>query len=174
MTSVRAYDESAPEALQFKMKSLQVKEVDLSQYKGKVVLVVNVASHCGYTKQYTGLQALYEKHQGDGLVILGFPCKCNQFFGQEPGTSQEIATFCKDNYGVTFDMFEKIDVNGDKAAPLFQHLTSKAAVGDNAGAVKWNFEKFLISRDGSIQRFRSPVTPEQLEAPIAKALKQKS
>lgn len=153
--------------LEHKMKSLAGKTVDLSQYNGKVVLIVNVASHCGYTPQYEELQALNKKYKDKGLAVLGFPC--NQFKKQEPGTSEEIATFCKQNYGVTFDMFEKILVNddkdsGEKAAPLYQQLTSEKFTKKDAGPVKWNFEKFLIGRDGHVvARFRSNVKPESEE-----------
>jgi glutathione peroxidase len=139
--------------------------VDLSQYQGKVVLIVNVASECGFTPQYKGLQALHAKYKDEGLAILGFPC--NQFGAQEPGTSEEIASFCEENYGVDFDMFEKIDVNGKAAAPLYQYLTSAEAVGADAGPVKWNFEKFLIGRDGKVvKRYRSFTTPEALDDPV--------
>ena len=153
--------ENAKEAgpvLSHKMNSLQGKPVDLSQYQGKVVLIVNVASECGATPQYEPIQALYEKYKDQGLVVLGFPC--NQFGQQEPGTSQEISTFCQDNYGVTFDMFEKIEVNGENQAPLYKYLTSKEAYPADPGPVKWNFEKFLIGRDGKVvKRFRTPVNP---------------
>ena len=107
--------------LQGKMKSLTGQEVDMSQYQGKVLLVVNVASECGYTTQYKGLQALYNKYSQSGLIVLGFPC--NQFGHQEPGSSQQIAQFCQKNYGVTFDMFEKVDVNGRNQCDLYKHLT---------------------------------------------------
>ncbi|MBA3315246.1 MAG: glutathione peroxidase [Planctomycetaceae bacterium] len=142
-----------------KMETLSGEKADLSKYEGKVLLIVNVASKCGATPQYEPLEGTYEKYKDDGLVVLGFPC--NQFGSQEPGTSEEIAEFCKENYGVTFPMFSKIDVNGDKAAPLFKYLTSKEAVGEDAGPVKWNFEKFLIGRDGKVvERFRTPVRPD--------------
>ncbi len=142
-----------------KLESLQGEKVDLAQYKGKVLLIVNVASKCGATPQYEQLEGLHEKYKDDGLVVLGFPC--NQFGSQEPGTSEDIAEFCKETYGVKFPMFAKIDVNGEKAAPLYKHLTSKEAVGDDAGPVKWNFEKFLVDRDGKVvERFRTPVRPD--------------
>jgi glutathione peroxidase len=149
----------APAVLKFKMKSLAGKEVDLAKFRGKVVLIVNVASECGYTPQYKGLQALHDKHAKDGLVVLGFPC--NQFGQQEPGSSQEIAAFCKKNYGVTFDMFDKVDVNGKDACGLYKYLTSKETNPKTAGPIKWNFEKFLIARDGSIAgRFESGADPD--------------
>lgn len=145
-----------------KMETLSGEKADLSEYKGKVLLIVNVASKCGATPQYEPLEATYQKYKDDGLVVLGFPC--NQFGSQEPGTSEEIATFCKENYGVKFPMFAKIDVNGEKAAPLYKHLTSKEAVGEDAGPVKWNFEKFLVGRDGKVvERFRTQVQPDSPE-----------
>lgn len=146
-------------ALQFKVKSIRGEAVDLAKYEGKVVLVVNVASNCGYTGQYEGLQAIYEKHRDRGLAILGFPC--NQFWGQEPGSAEEIQSFCKLNYGVTFDLFEKVDVNGESAHPFFQLLTSLDTQPKGAGPIGWNFEKFLISRDGKVVgRFKTAVAPE--------------
>ncbi len=151
--------QEVPRVLQFKVKSLDGKPVDLSKYQGKVLLIVNVASRCGFTPQYKGLQALYEKYADRGLRILAFPC--NQFGRQEPGSPEEIAEFCEKNYGVTFDLFEKIDVNGENAAPLYKYLTSKEATPESPGPVKWNFEKFLIGRDGKVvARFRSPVAPD--------------
>lgn len=162
--TVRAEDKSGdvPAVLKFKMKNLAGEEVDLAKYQGKVVLFVNVASRCGYTPQYEGLQALHEKYKDKGLVIVGVPC--NQFGAQEPGTSTEIAEFCKANYGVTFDLLEKVDVNGDSQCDLYKHLTSKETNPKSAGKVKWNFEKFLIGRDGAIAgRFGSGVSPDSAE-----------
>lgn len=151
-----------PAALNFKMKSLDGKEVDLSKYKGKVVLIVNTASECGLTPQYKDLQAAHEKYKDQGLVVLGFPC--NQFGAQEPGTATEIKTFCTKNYGVTFDMFEKVDVNGDKAAPLFKLLTKSDTKPKGAGDVAWNFEKFLLNRKGEVAaRFAPPTKPDSDE-----------
>lgn len=162
----QAEDRKVPEVLSFKMNSLAGKQVDLSRYKGKVLLIVNTASRCGATPQYETLQKLHEKYGKDGLAVLGFPC--NQFGRQEPGSAKEISEFCTENYGVTFDMFEKIDVNGDKRAPLFQYLTSKENNGKAPGDVRWNFEKFLISRDGQIvARFRTPVQPDSAEVVTA-------
>lgn len=149
----------APPALAFEMENLDGKKVALDSYSGKVILVVNVASECGLTPQYEALQGLYEKYKDKGLVILGFPC--NQFGSQEPGTAAEIKSFCTKNYGVTFDMFAKIDVNGDKAAPLYKHLTSLDTKPKGAGKVGWNFEKFLIGRDGAVAaRFAPTVAPD--------------
>jgi glutathione peroxidase len=148
-----------PAALNFKMTGLDGKEVDLAQFKGKVVLFVNVASECGYTPQYKPLQEMYAKYAKDGLVIVGVPC--NQFGSQEPGSNKEIAEFCKKEYGVTFPMLAKVDVNGKDACPLYKFLTSKETNPQFAGAIKWNFEKFLIARNGEVvARFASDVDPE--------------
>jgi glutathione peroxidase len=145
--------------LQGKMTSLTGQEVDLSQYQGNVLLVVNVASECGYTPQYKGLQALYYTYGPSGFMVLGFPC--NQFGHQEPGSSEQIAQFCQKNYGVTFDMFEKVDVNGKNQCDLYKHLTSADANAKHSGPIRWNFEKFLIARDGTVvARFGSSVAPE--------------
>lgn len=158
----------APAVLKFKMKSLAGKGVDLAKYRGKVLLLVNVASECGYTPQYKGLQALHDKYSTDGLVVLGFPC--NQFGQQEPGSPQEIAAFCEKNYGVTFDMFEKVEVNGKDACGLYKHLTAKETNGKFAGPIKWNFEKFLIARDGTVVgRYESGVEPDS--DALAKAIR---
>lgn len=152
----------APAALNFKMQKLTGEEVALSDYKGKVIVMVNVASKCGYTRQYTPLQKLYDDYKDDGLVVLGFPC--NQFGGQEPGSPEEIKEFCEENYGVTFDMFAKIDVNGDDASPLYKYLTAQETEPKGAGKVKWNFEKFVIGRDGKIAgRFATRVSPDSDE-----------
>ena len=146
------------------MKAIDGKPVDLGSYKGKVVLVVNVASRCGYTKQYAGMQKLYDTYKDKGFVILGFPA--NDFGAQEPGTDAEIANFCSTKYGVTFPMFSKITVKGPEKAALYQSLTESA---DPKGEVAWNFEKFLIGKDGSvIGRFKSGVAPESPE--LAKAI----
>ncbi|MCC6682192.1 MAG: glutathione peroxidase [Phycisphaeraceae bacterium] len=151
-----------PAALDFTMNSIDGKPVKLSRYLGKVVLIVNVASKCGHTPQYADLQALYEKYHDQGLEILGFPC--NQFRGQEPGDAAQIKSFCQTNYGVTFDMFAKIDVNGPKAAPLYQYLTGPDLPIEDQGKVKWNFEKFLLDRQGNvIARYRSKIKPSSDE-----------
>ena len=135
---------------------------DLHSYEDKAVLIVNVASKCGYTKHYEGLQAIQAKYAKEGLVVLGFPC--NQFGGQEPGTDKEIKTFACDTYNATFDLFSKVDVNGDKASPIFQWLTSKETNPKTGGLVKWNFEKFIIGRDGAlVARFGSAAAPEGRE-----------
>jgi glutathione peroxidase len=161
-----------PPVLQFKTKSLDGKDVDLAQYKGKVLLIVNTASKCGYTPQYKGLEALHEKYANEGLAVLGFPC--NQFGHQEPGSPQQIRDFCTSKYKVTFDLFEKINVKGPQQAPLYKWLTSPEATPSDPGLVGWNFEKFLVGRDGKvIARFRSGVSPSnpKMIAAIETALK---
>jgi len=175
--------EKASPALSHKMDSLTGKEVDLSKYLGNVVLVVNVASECGLTPQYNGLQALHDKYAGKGLRIVGFPC--NQFGSQEPGSAKEIKQFCEENYGVKFDMMSKIEVNGEGACDLYKYLTSNKTPlvtkdgkvkEDFTGKIHWNFEKFLIDRDGNVvKRFHPRVTPESepLVAEIEQQLEKK-
>jgi len=144
-----------PPVLSFTMDSINGKPIDLSKYQGRVVLMVNVASQCGYTPQYEGLEELHKKYAAKGLSILGFPA--NDFGAQEPGTNGEIAQFCKQNYGVEFDMFSKIVVKGPDHAPLYKYLTSHPKF---RGEVGWNFEKFLVSRNGEvIGRLKSEVEP---------------
>jgi len=153
---------SVPPVLNFTMKDLSGNPVELSQYQGKVVLFVNVASKCGYTPQYKGLEALYEKYQKDGLVVIGVPA--NEFGGQEPGSDADISEFCKSKYGVTFPMLSKVVVKGNGICPLYKFLTSKDTDPKFPGDINWNFEKFLISRSGEIVgRFKSKVTPESSE-----------
>lgn len=176
----------------FTVKDIQGHDVSLSQYKDKVLLIVNTASKCGFTPQYDGLEALYQKYKDKGLVILGFPC--NQFLEQDPEDNQHIEQFCRLNHGVTFPLFAKIDVRGDQAAPLYQYLTGAAPFkgyendkesgqliqkvvseyySDNAqgNGIKWNFTKFLINRDGSqVQRFEPSTTPEELDPILEKLL----
>lgn len=145
-------------ALDFKMKRLDGKEANLGDYQGKVVLIVNTASKCGLTPQYKQLEALHEEYGAQGLAILGFPA--NEFGKQEPGTNSEISQFCAKNYGVKFDMFEKVVVKGEGICPLYQYLTSKETNPDHAGEISWNFEKFLIGRDGKVvARFAPRVKP---------------
>lgn len=157
--------EKVPAVLNFKMNSLAGKPVDLSQYQGKVVLMVNVASECGLTPQYEELQALHKKYAGQGLSVLGFPA--NEFGKQEPGTDGEIASFCKQNYGVEFDMFSKVVVKGEGQCDLYKLLTGKET-SPFPGPVTWNFEKFLIGRNGEIvARFAprtKPDAPEVIKA----------
>jgi glutathione peroxidase len=141
------------------IESIEGQPLDLSSYKGKTVLVVNVASKCGLTPQYTGLENLQKSYQDRGFTVLGVPC--NQFAGQEPGTSEEIQTFCSTTYGVTFPLTEKVDVNGPARHPLYQELTETPDEQGSAGDVQWNFEKFLVAPDGKVvARFRPPVEPE--------------
>ena len=143
-----------------KLKDIDGKDTTLAAYKGKAVLIVNVASKCGYTKQYAGLEATYLKFKDKGFVVLGFPC--NQFGGQEPGTNEEIKQFCSSKFNVTFPLFDKLDVNGAKRHPLYVTLAGKDS--PFPGDIKWNFNKFLIGKDGKIlNRFDSKVTPESEE-----------
>jgi glutathione peroxidase len=145
-------------------------EKSLADYRGKVLLIVNVASKCGFTPQYKGLQALYDKYKDQGLEILGFPC--NQFLAQEPGTNEEIQEFCQVNFGASFPIFAKIDVNGSNAHPLYKHLTKEAS-GILGGAIKWNFTKFLVDRDGRVVKRYAPNTePEKLTEKIEELLQQ--
>jgi len=158
---------------EFTMKALDGKQVPLASFKGKVMLVVNVASQCGYTYQYEGLQALYVKYKDRGLVLTGFPA--NNFGGQEPGSDAEIGAFCKSKFGVTFPMFSKISVKGDDKAPLYQFLTDADTTQHpkTGGEIKWNFTKFLVDRKGNIAaRFEPEVTPDspQVVGAIEKAL----
>jgi glutathione peroxidase len=147
---------------QFQATSIDGQKVDLAKYKGKVLVIVNVASECGYTDQYKGLQALHAKYAKDGLAILAFPC--NDFGSQEPGDDTAIKKFAKQNYGVEFDLFSKVKLLGKDGAPLYQFLTSKDANPKKPGDVKWNFEKFIIGRDGAIvARFLSDVDPESAD-----------
>lgn len=151
-----------------KMPLLSGVEQDLSEYEGKVVLIVNTASKCGFTNQYEGLESLYKEYQDNGLVILGFPC--NQFGEQEKGADGEIASFCQKNYGVSFPMFSKIEVNGDNTAPLYQELKAKAPGVLGTKKVKWNFTKFLVNKKGGVERYAPTTKPAALKADIEKAL----
>ena len=152
-------DKKGPAVLNFTMKGIDGKDVDLSKYQGKVVLIVNVASKCGYTPQYEGLQALHEKYAEKGLVVLGVPA--NEFGKQEPGTNEEIAKFCESKYKVKFDMLAKTVVKGDGQCDLYKYLTSKDTDPKFSGDIKWNFTKFLISRDGEIvSRFEPKIEPK--------------
>ena len=153
----------------FTVEDLSGKPVPLDRFRGRGMLVVNTASECGYTPQYKGLEALYQKLHSKGLEVLGFPC--NQFGEQEPGGADEIATFCERNYGVTFPMFAKIDVNGDRAAPLYQWLKKEKPGLLGSEAIKWNFTKFLIDRKGKVvARFAPKDAPESLQDDIEKLL----
>ncbi|MBC7686460.1 MAG: glutathione peroxidase [Bdellovibrionales bacterium] len=155
--------------LDFDAQDISGKPVDLSQYKGKVLLIVNTASKCGFTPQYKGLEKVYEQFKDKGAVVLGFPC--NQFGGQEPEGEAEIGAFCEKNFGVTFPLFSKVDVNGDAAHPLFQHLKKAAPGLLGTEAIKWNFTKFLVKKDGSVYKRYAPSTaPAELVGDIEKLL----
>jgi glutathione peroxidase len=157
---------SPKSVLDFKMRDIDGKDVNLKQYKGKVLLLVNVASKCGYTPQYEGLEAVYEKYKDKGFVTLGFPA--NNFNGQEPGTEAEIKEFCTSKFGVTFPMFAKISVKGDDQDPLYKFLTSKETDPEFGGEIKWNFNKFLVDRHGKVvARFEPKVKPDSPEVTAA-------
>ncbi len=170
--SINAKDSKSTENFyQFNAKSLQGKDISMKNYEGKVVLIVNTASKCGFTPQYKGLEELYKKYQDKGLVILGFPC--NQFAGQEPGNETQISEFCSLNYGVTFPLFSKINVNGKNAHPLYKFLKVQLP-GTLGNEIKWNFTKFLLDRKGNpVKRFGSTTKPEDITADIEKLLFQK-
>ena len=143
------------------LTTIDGKETNLDEFAGKAVMVVNVASRCGFTPQYAALESLYEKYADRGFTVLGFPC--NQFMFQEPGNAEDIKEFCSTTYAVTFPMFDKVHVNGGTQHPLYEKLTTAKDSSGTAGTVKWNFEKFLISPDGDVQRFRSAVKPDSPE-----------
>jgi glutathione peroxidase len=162
----------ASSVLDFTLKSIDGKATPLAEYHGKVIMIVNVASKCGFTPQYTGLEKIYEKYKDQGFVILGFPA--NNFGLQEPGTDEEIKTFCSSKYQVTFPMYSKVSVKGDDKTPLYQFLTDPKSNPATGGEIKWNFTKFLVDRNGKvIARFESAVTPESATVTdaIEKALK---
>lgn len=153
----------------YQANTIRGEEVSLSDYKGKVLLIVNTASNCGFTPQYKGLQTVYEKFKNHNFEVLGFPS--NQFKEQEPGNNEEIEQFCQINYGVTFPLFEKIDVKGDTAHPLFKYLTKEAPGVLGSKAIKWNFTKFLIDQNGQvIKRYSPTTTPDKIEKDIQKLL----
>jgi glutathione peroxidase len=157
---------------QFEAELLEGDVKALADYKGKVMLIVNTASKCGFTPQFAGLEKLYEKYKPQGLEILGFPC--NQFGGQDPGTNKEIGAFCQRNYGVNFPMFAKVDVKGPEAHAIFRFLTREAKGILGSQNIKWNFTKFLVGRNGEVLGRYAPTTkPEALEADIEKALASK-
>jgi len=152
----------------FKALDNKGKELDFAQFEGKVLMIVNTASKCGFTPQYDGLEALNKKYKDQGLVIIGFPC--DQFAHQEPGSDEEIAEFCRLNHGVTFQLMSKIEVNGKNAHPVYEYLKG-AAKGTFGNAIKWNFTKFLISRDGqTVKRYAPTVKPEDMEKDIVEML----
>jgi glutathione peroxidase len=155
--------------LDFTMKNIDGNDVKLDGYSGKVLLLVNVASKCGYTKQYKGLESIYQKYKEQGLVVMGFPA--NNFFWQEPGTDEEIKTFCTTRYNVTFPMFAKISVKGGKIHPLYKFLTSKQTNPEFGGGISWNFNKFLVDRSGKVvARFSSKDEPESVK--VVQAIEQ--
>ncbi|MFA6110808.1 MAG: glutathione peroxidase [Candidatus Latescibacterota bacterium] len=155
----------SPTVYDFSARRLNGEEQCLGEYRGKVLLIVNTASKCGLTPQYEGLQQLYDQYRDRGLVVLGFPC--NQFAGQEPGTEEEIAGFCQVNYGVTFPMFAKIEVNGDGAHPLYQWLKSERPGLLSSEAIKWNFTKFLVDAAGQpVKRYAPQTKPEEIKPDI--------
>ena len=160
---------TTPSAYDFTARQIDGTDIALSQFRGQVLLIVNTASACGFTPQFGGLEALHKRFAGQGLAVLGFPC--NQFGSQDPGTDGEIAGFCQMNYGVTFAMMSKIDVNGEKADPLFKWLCAEAPGLLGTKAIKWNFTKFLIGRDGQvIERYAPMDKPESIANDIEKAL----
>ncbi len=149
----------------FQNKLLNGESVDLERYRDKVLLIVNTASKCGFTPQYKGLETVYQQFKDQGFVVLGFPC--NQFGAQEPGAAEEIGAFCEKNYGVSFPMFDKVDVNGDEADPLFKHLKQAAPGLMGTEAIKWNFTKFLVKQDGVVWKRYAPTTkPEEITGDI--------
>lgn len=153
----------------FKAESINGTAVDLATFKDKVLLIVNTASNCGFTPQYKGLEAVYQQFKDKGVEVLGFPC--NQFGGQEPGSAGEIGAFCEKNYGVSFPLFSKVDVNGDEAHPLFAHLKKEAPGLLGSTGIKWNFTKFLVKKDGTVYKRYAPSTaPEDLASDIEKLL----
>lgn len=154
---------------EFEVRGLDNQPHSLGEFKDRVLLIVNTASHCGYTPQYAGLERLFQQYRDRGLTVLGFPC--NQFGQQEPGTAAEIRSFCDSHYGVTFPMFEKVEVNGDAAHPLYRYLTAAKPGLLNTKSIKWNFTKFLIDRSGTVvERYAPAVTPEELEQAIQRLL----
>jgi glutathione peroxidase len=153
----------------FNAKSIDGRETPLSDFRGKVLLIVNVASRCGFTPQYAGLETLHQKYEGQGFAVLGFPC--NQFGGQEPGTEAEIKSFCDTNYRITFPLFAKIDVNGVNADPLYKYLVEAKRGVLGTTAIKWNFTKFLINREGEpVKRYAPNEKPQDLEKDIEREL----
>jgi len=153
----------------FEVKTIDGTQTKLDAYRGKTLLIVNVASKCGFTSQYEGLEAMYRRHKDEGLVVLGFPC--DQFGHQEPGDEQEIKTFCSTKYDVTFPMFAKVEVNGDNAHPLYEYLKSEGKGLLGTEAIKWNFTKFLVDKSGKVvKRYGSKTTPESIEGELGKVL----
>jgi glutathione peroxidase len=172
MTEASAAHEQSSSIYEFHARALGGKDIALNDYRGKAMLIVNTASACGFTPQYAELEKLHEQYSKDGLVVLGFPC--NQFGHQEPGSSEEIATFCKKNYGVEFQMFDKVDVNGKETHPIYKFLKENAPGVLGSEAIKWNFTKFLVDKNGQVvKRYAPSVKPLEISADIEKALKDK-
>jgi len=166
-----AKDKNMQSIYDINVTTIDGESLPMETYRGKVLLIVNVASRCGYTPQYEGLEALYEQYKARGFVVLGFPC--NQFGAQEPGSEEQIKTFCRTSYGVSFPMFAKIEVNGDNAHPLYRYLKARQPGDSGDGAIKWNFTKFLVDRQGNVvARFASSATPSSLNGAIEKLLDQ--
>lgn len=164
------FGENTMSIYEIEVKDINGKAVSMSKYKDKVMLIVNVASKCGFTNQYEGLEELHKNYSDKGLAVLGFPC--NQFLSQEPGTEEQIKEFCSLTYGVEFDMFSKIDVNGENAHPLYKFLkeSSKGVLGTEA--IKWNFTKFLVDKNGKVvKRYAPSTTPKEIESDIVNLLK---
>ncbi|KAF9112383.1 glutathione peroxidase gpx1 [Mortierella sp. AM989] len=160
---------SVPNFFSLSAKDKSHNEISMKEFEGKVILVVNVASKCGFTKQYAGLEELYKKYKDQGLVVIGFPC--NQFGGQEPGSNEEIESFCQLNFGVTFPLMDKVDVNGENEDPVYTFLKSQKK-SLMMSRIKWNFEKFLIAKDGSVyERYASTTTPDAIAKDVEKLLK---
>lgn len=165
-----AKEKSMSKLYDFKVMTIKGEETTLAEYKNKVILIVNVASKCGFTSQYDGLEALYKKYKDKGVVVLGFPC--NQFGSQEPGTEEEIQNFCRVNFGVSFPMFSKINVNGDDTHPLYVYLKSEQPGILGSESIKWNFTKFLVDKSGKVvERFGSSTKPKELEEDMEALLK---
>lgn len=157
--------QTSPSIYDFSANSIEGQPVSLSTYKDKVLLIVNTASQCGFTPQYQGLQSVYNKYENQGFAVLGFPC--NQFGQQEPGSGNEIQSFCETRFGVTFPLFQKVDVNGENAHPLFKYLTKAAPGIFGTQGIKWNFTKFLVDRSGNVvKRYPSTTKPEDIEKDI--------
>lgn len=157
--------QTSPSIYDFSANSIEGQPVSLSAYKDKVLLIVNTASQCGFTPQYQGLQSIYNKYENQGFSVLGFPC--NQFGQQEPGSANEIQSFCEARFGVSFPLFQKVDVNGENAHPLFKYLTKAAPGIFGTAGIKWNFTKFLVDRSGKVvKRYPSTTKPEDIEKDI--------
>lgn len=162
LLSTFLFGEKMMNIYEIEVKDIDGKVLTMSKYKDKVMLIVNVASKCGFTNQYEGLENLHKKYHSKGLAVLGFPC--NQFLSQEPGTEEEIKNFCSSTYGVEFDMFSKIDVNGENTHPLYRHLKENSKGFLGSGAIKWNFTKFLVDRNGKVVKRYAPSTkPSEIE-----------